>query len=151
MLSCLICPGIGTLSLMPNIHIRVSYSFEQPTANIGGADGRPYQLQSSSRSDGYHSTRCVHLPHSILGVSHPKLTFLTLHSITMWHVPPIVRVHHLCSQPMCSDLVFLASIREFCPLSMPVYMHDKDGNYVVKTLEEVSFPSSLIERRVKLM
>ncbi len=33
------------------------------------------------------------------------------------------------------------SIREFCPLSMPIYMHDKDGNYVVNTLEEVSNPA----------
>ncbi|KAG6204247.1 hypothetical protein E4U35_003554 [Claviceps purpurea] len=28
-------------------------------------------------------------------------------------------------------------IREFCKLSMPIYMFDKDGNYVVKTLEEL--------------
>lgn len=29
------------------------------------------------------------------------------------------------------------SIREFCKLSMPVIMFDKDGNYVVLRLEEV--------------
>ncbi|KAG6032470.1 hypothetical protein E4U19_007457 [Claviceps sp. Clav32 group G5] len=28
-------------------------------------------------------------------------------------------------------------IREFCKLSMPIYMFDKDGNHVVKTLEEL--------------
>ncbi|KAL2037323.1 hypothetical protein N7G274_010012 [Stereocaulon virgatum] len=28
-------------------------------------------------------------------------------------------------------------IREFCPLQMPVFMYDRDGNYVVKTLEEL--------------
>ncbi|CAO1606351.1 hypothetical protein XANCAGTX0491_009848 [Xanthoria calcicola] len=28
-------------------------------------------------------------------------------------------------------------IREFCPLDMPVIMFDKDGQYVVKTLEEL--------------
>ncbi len=29
------------------------------------------------------------------------------------------------------------SIREFCALDMPVVMFDKDGQYVVKTLEEL--------------
>ena len=29
------------------------------------------------------------------------------------------------------------SIREFCPLSMPIFMYDKHGQYVVKTLEKV--------------
>ncbi|KAG6012576.1 hypothetical protein E4U43_007729 [Claviceps pusilla] len=28
-------------------------------------------------------------------------------------------------------------IREFCKLSMPIYMFDRDGNHVVKTLEEL--------------
>ncbi|KAJ6257749.1 hypothetical protein Dda_7538 [Drechslerella dactyloides] len=28
-------------------------------------------------------------------------------------------------------------IREFCDLNLPIYMWDKDGNYVVKTLEEL--------------
>ncbi|KAG6119015.1 hypothetical protein E4U14_005987 [Claviceps sp. LM454 group G7] len=32
---------------------------------------------------------------------------------------------------------YVDSIREFCKLSMPIYMFDKDGNYVVKTLEEL--------------
>jgi len=32
----------------------------------------------------------------------------------------------------------LGSIREFCPLEMPIFMYDKYGNYIVKTLEEVS-------------
>ncbi|KAL8759455.1 MAG: hypothetical protein Q9199_000760 [Rusavskia elegans] len=31
----------------------------------------------------------------------------------------------------------LQSIREFCPLDMPVIMFDKDEQYVVKTLEEL--------------
>lgn len=29
------------------------------------------------------------------------------------------------------------SLREFCPLDMPIFMFDKDGKYVVKTLEEL--------------
>lgn len=29
------------------------------------------------------------------------------------------------------------SIREFCPLDMPIFMFDKDGKYVVKTLEDL--------------
>lgn len=28
-------------------------------------------------------------------------------------------------------------IREFCPLSMPIFMYDKDGKYVVKKLEQL--------------
>ncbi|KAG6080312.1 hypothetical protein E4U16_000459 [Claviceps sp. LM84 group G4] len=32
---------------------------------------------------------------------------------------------------------YVDSIREFCKLSMPIYMFDKDGNHVVKTLEEL--------------
>ncbi|KAF6236605.1 hypothetical protein HO173_005386 [Letharia columbiana] len=28
-------------------------------------------------------------------------------------------------------------IREFCPLSTPIFMYDKDGNRVVKTLEQL--------------
>jgi hypothetical protein len=32
-------------------------------------------------------------------------------------------------------------MREFCSLSMPVIMLDKDENYVVLKLEEVSLPS----------
>ncbi|KAL8761643.1 MAG: hypothetical protein Q9184_002257 [Pyrenodesmia sp. 2 TL-2023] len=29
------------------------------------------------------------------------------------------------------------SIREFCPLDMPIVMFDKDGKYIIKTLEEL--------------
>lgn len=28
-------------------------------------------------------------------------------------------------------------IREFCPLTLPVYMYDKEGQYVMKTLDEL--------------
>ena len=36
-------------------------------------------------------------------------------------------------------LIFgVSSIREFCDLSMPIFMYDKDGSCVVRTLEEVS-------------
>jgi hypothetical protein len=35
-------------------------------------------------------------------------------------------------------LVSLCSIREFCDLSIPIIMFDKDSNYVVMKLEEVS-------------
>ena len=33
----------------------------------------------------------------------------------------------------------MGSIREFCDLNMPIFMYDKDGSCVVRTLEEVSF------------
>lgn len=40
-----------------------------------------------------------------------------------------------------------SSIREFCPLTLPIFMHDNEGNHVVKTLGEVclllSSPCSL--------
>ena len=39
------------------------------------------------------------------------------------------------------------SIREFCDLTMPIFMYDKDGSCVVKTLEEVS--SALCEEWIK--
>jgi predicted CDP-diglyceride synthetase/phosphatidate cytidylyltransferase len=35
-------------------------------------------------------------------------------------------------------LVSLCSIREFCDLSIPIIMFDKNSNYVVMKLEEVS-------------
>ncbi len=34
-----------------------------------------------------------------------------------------------------------SSIREFCELDMPVFMHDKHGKYVVMTLEQAGSPS----------
>lgn len=34
----------------------------------------------------------------------------------------------------------VCSIREFCDLQMPILMFDKDGNFVVMRLEEVSLP-----------
>lgn len=39
---------------------------------------------------------------------------------------------------MVLTLVPSYSIREFCDLSVPIIMFDKDSNYVVMKLEEVS-------------
>ncbi|KAL2052471.1 hypothetical protein ABVK25_007343 [Lepraria finkii] len=46
---------------------------------------------------------------------------------------------------MCRQL-----IREFCPLTMPIFMYDKEGSYVVKTLGELlpmSFGPDDLKRR----
>lgn len=34
-------------------------------------------------------------------------------------------------------MIGVFSIREFCDLKTPIFMWDKNGDYVVKTLEEV--------------
>jgi len=57
-------------------------------------------------------------------------------SFAVWHVPAIARpFFHLRSALAHGTF----SIREFCALTMPIFMHDNDGKYVVKTLEEVGF------------
>lgn len=41
-------------------------------------------------------------------------------------------------------LLLLGSIREFCDLSVPIIMFDKDSNYVVMKLEEVSLKNPVV-------
>jgi hypothetical protein len=38
---------------------------------------------------------------------------------------------------LCTGTNALSSIREFCELSMPILMFDKDGKFVVMRLEQV--------------
>ena len=48
--------------------------------------------------------------------------------------------HHVrrCNISLLIVLI-TGSIREFCSLDMPIFMYDKSDQYIVKTLEEVSF------------
>ena len=75
-----------------------------------------------------------------------ELILLSICSLPLRHVPSIVRSPP--SFPQLTPGIFTSpsdlnySIREFCPLTLPIFMHGKDGNYVVKTLQEVRLPLS---------
>ncbi|MCJ1297586.1 hypothetical protein MMC08_000373 [Hypocenomyce scalaris] len=70
-----------------------------------------------------------------------ELILLSICSLPLRHVPSIVRSPP--SFPQLTPGIFTSpsdlnySIREFCPLTLPIFMHGKDGNYVVKTLQEL--------------
>lgn len=112
-------------------------------------DGRPLHFQSISCSHGHHPTRYVYHMIETPSLSSSSLArpnrieLTTSTSVTMWHVPPIVRSQlpwgHSASNPFFFTSTYenYHSIREFCPLSMPIFMYDKDGKYAVKSLEQV--------------
>ena len=69
-----------------------------------------------------------------------QLYVLCLLSSPMIHL--FLLPSHVYSNPNHTNAIPLNpnSIREFCPLTIPIFMYDKDGSCVVKTLEEVSLP-----------